>query len=505
MHSQKIKSLACLFPLLASTLWVGLNGCGNPGESLTTETGQGPFADIGGSIGTQSGRQRFMQGWAVALFDKEYQVARVSEVDEAGIFNLRHVFTNQSYTLAVFNPEYILTAVLSLPSRQEQFVHQYFNLDGNFLPKIVYKSQTLDFQTDQGIIIDEKSFTSDVNLDLIPDEVKTPDEVPAPALMGTSQGFANQAAFPLAGQVNNLDTDLDRIPNSRDSDLDGLGLLNTLDPDDDNDSIPDPFDLDANGDNINDEGQDVLDNYFKIGVEWIAVSYEKEQQTDGSSIGKMTFATKVRDKETPSGVQVRGPKALLEGAKLATDLAVDWDTSLVDDGNSSDGRGGDRIFARQIQLPTGKAPLPNQAMFIQLRYGDDPATAWFREYPFVFPNNITLRDLVVLYIDATIQFNITQEPFALPAAAPGTEGLVSDFYWSVSIFDATGESFLFDTERQNASTTSYALSAEELNQLENGVTYQYQVSVQTLSKVPSYPTFIVRTAKTSFTISKLVP
>lgn len=474
-------------------------GCGGAGEELSSDQSDGPFLDIVGSVSTQTGRQSAMAGWVVVLMDKESSISRVAEVDDAGLFTLPHVFTQKVYTIALLSPDYVLTAMLALPSAQPQFIHQYFTLDATFLPKLIYKSETLTFQNLDGVVLDTKSFTTDRDQNLIPDEIRQPvDGEPAPVALGLALPV-QRGGLRLVGQVNETDYDGDRIPNWKDSDMDNLGLPNIFDADDDNDTFADVFEKrDANGDQIPDELQSVSDQHFTQGLEWLGVIYEKEQQADDSYVSHLTIAAKVRDDAQPNSVQVRGPAKLLNDSFLA-DTQDAWDRLLVDDGKNQDGNAGDRIFGRRIRLAATTEPKGYQVLFVQLGYLQ-AEIPWFQEFGFTFPNNLTLRSLTTEYVAITFQFQILQDPFGVDVTA-NEAGDAASFIWYVDIYTLDG-AYLFSTPEQESPTNSYTLGADKLAVLEDATTYTYQVVMQSRARVPGYPTYVIKSPRKEFTVSK---
>lgn len=479
-----------------------LSACGGGGEADAVACAIcGPRTDIRGSISSQNGSQAQMAGWVVAAFEKETGIARVAEIDAAGLLTFQQVRTEKTQTLALFSPDYIVRSVLSIPNdKAPSTIKQFFQIKSPNLPKIIHKGATIGFQDFNGITV-TKDLAGDDDSDGVPNGYVSIDGDPTDAALiklrekpDNSPPLVENfnAAFALQG--NSIDRDTDGTPNQKDPDIDGDGVINWLDPDDDGDAIRDPFDGDQNGDLENDAspGQEDIDLYFKEGIEYLAVQFELKPADDGTSEKTtLKFTTKVRDDVTPIDVKVRGAPSLLKGATyIARDennqeTILGWNGQLQDDGLSEDNNAGDRIFAKKIQLESGKKPRLHEIIFVQLVFANNDKY-WSMEFPYTFP------DLSPSGITANYQPNgrivkLLGQPFGAQ---------ILDFVWAVNVWIDNPD----DPPRRVVWTSqsrpwSPAINDQIVkipeNVLQEGVTYKFTVVAQTMDKVPGFPAYSV--------------
>jgi hypothetical protein len=447
-----------------------LSACGGPGEGAETScTLCGEMNDLVGSISSKTGSQAVMQGWVVAAFERDTGIARVGEVNSAGLYTLSRVRTDKPHTLALFTPDYILQAVTSIPTDEAVFINQFVSFEETNIPKIINNGPIITFQEFRGISV-EKDLASDQNGDGIPD--------------GSAGIGAEELGLTLLADA--IDTDLDGLDNEVDPDIDGDGVINVLDPDDNGNQILDVFDGDANGDYAPDTapGETDTDGYFTEGVEFVAVQYVQRPKADGSGDDKsLTFTAKVRDDIAPTAVQVRGAPALLNNSTYvgydADGVAVPdqtWNRLLLDDGKSEDSSPDDRLFAQKVILAEeSKGPRAQESVFFQLAFEDG---AWFMEFPYSFPN-LSPSEVTADYEPNEGSVILISKPF-------GPD--VTDFIWTINVYREGEEQAIWTSQAIPGDTTKFKI---QKNIKEKGKTYQYTVVAQTLDKIQGYPAYTI--------------
>ena len=265
-----------------------VQSCGRAGDSAAPEA-DGPIpsrrADIVGSISSQAGGQSQMAGWVIVLVERDSEVARVAEVDSAGLYVLRSVNLNAAHTIILCSPDYIVQSVLALPSTVDKTVRQFFRIGAKTLPRLIHKGPILQMQSTDGLTVHK-----DTALDA--DGNGVPDGASSIGLSLTRLGL--RGTWGLAAEpTTTTDLDIDGTPNSSDIDIDNDGIINIIDNDDDGDAIPDISDLDANGDLVLDSQQKLGDAYFPSGIEFFTVQFESSPQTDGTTKSTLKFITTV--------------------------------------------------------------------------------------------------------------------------------------------------------------------------------------------------------------------
>jgi hypothetical protein len=462
--------------------------CGRAGEADSVACALcGPRNDIRGSISSQNGSQAQMAGWVVTAFEKDTGIARVSEVDGAGLFTLQQSRTEKAQTLALLSPDYIVQSVLSIPNEKAPAtIKQFFQYKSPNLPKLIHKGQIVSFQDFQGITV-TKDLASDQDSNGVPDGSTSIDGDPTKLWEGwqlLAQAAAGEASFSL--QAGAVDLDLDGTPNQKDPDIDGDGIINWLDPDDNGNGIRDPFDGDQNGDLENDAapGQEDIDLYFKEGVEYVAVQFEMKPKADASGDETtLKFTTKIRKDVTPLSVQIRGAPSLLNGANfIAPDAAgvptvVAWNRLLGDDGLSEDNSANDRIYSKKVVLEGSKTPRFHEVVFFQLVFGT-PDKPWYMEFPYTFPD---LRPSGI-----TAQYEPNARAVLLIGNPFGDQ--IQDFVWAINIWDESLTKVLWTSQAQSG-TVRQATIPE--NVLVADTVYKYTVVAQTMDKVPGFPAYTV--------------
>lgn len=475
VSSQRSRRLLALFQSLSLplVLLAIINACGRPGEGDKDEKAgfDGDTSDVLGAITSQSGGQSDMQGWILVLMDRDTGLARVAEVDGAGLYRLKKVPVGSVYTLVLLSPDFIVTSVLSMPSPVQNTIRQFFQLKASTMPRIINQGDIIIFENVDKIA-PTKDLAADADGDMIPD---------GSAGFGLTAGGMPQFALG--------DLDGDGTTDNLDADIDGDGVINRFDPDDDGDGVLDVVDLDSDG-NLNADSQEQLtDVYYKQGVEWVAITYEKMPLTGTTDKTTLTFTTKLNAGfEPPISVNVRGSNSLLNSATVEyideetgeESSQAFIDRALFDDGLNEDGSPDDLVFARKITLGKGVKPRPNQAFFVQLAYGStgDP---WFVEFPYTLPN-IKTKAIAARFDKSTKTVNLVGNPF----------NALQEYLWTVKIYNAEG--LLVDTSTPILGSQSKTQVVKE--HLVEAGDHTFRVVAQLLDRVPGYASFKVNTPLT---------
>ncbi len=461
--------------IFASTfLTMILTSCGGAGDTESVPCALcGDLNDLRGSIASKSGSQAQMQGWVVASFERETGIARVGEVDNAGLYTLSKVKTNLSQTIALFTPDYILQSVISIPGPAPGAIKQFVKFGRPVIPKLINNGPIVTFQDFNGLTI-MKDLAADADNDGVPD--------------GSASVGGGSLDLNLV-QSSVIDQDLDSVPNELDPDIDGDGIIDFLDPDDNGNGVLDVFDGDANGDLFNDTspGENDTDLYFNEGADWIAVQFELKPKEDGTgNETTLKFTTKVNDNFVPLAVQIRGAPSLLN---TSTYIAYDadgnpqiqaWNRQLMDDGISEDSNSGDRIFAKKIVLPEAKLPRAHETIFFQLAFGTQAAPSYL-EFPYVFPN-VKPAAITAAYDKTTKRVMLLGNPF----------GEIQDYVWQIYVWNTTTSASVWNSRAIPGGTKQFTI---EDNFLDPAATYQFSVIAQSLDKIPSYPSYAIHSKK----------
>ena len=462
-----------------------LGSCGNAGKSVPEACSLcGTLNDVRGSLSTKTGSQAQMTGWVVAAFEHDSGIARVAEIDDAGIYTLSHLRTEQAQTLALFTPDYILQAVLSIPGSVDKTIKQFVNFQKGQIPRLINNGSIITFENLTGLNV--LGFTASAQAgDGIPDGVA---KFTASSLQLAAEDLAGTAAQVTGPKPQALlapvASPLDRngIPNNLSPDIDGDGLINWLDPDDNGNGVLDIFDSDQNSDLVNDltpAGQNT-DQWFSAGVESISVSFQLKPKDDGSgNQTTMTFTTKIRNDVAPIAVQVRGAPALFNASTVAAKdstgnvVTQAWDRKLNDDGS------GQRVYSRTVTLANAGVPRAFQVVFIQLVFGKADAP-YYIEFPWTFPP-VKAAAITAQYDANTHQVQLVGNPF----------GAVQDFVWSIAVYDSKGVN-IWTSKSISGSTRQFAVQA---NVLDPSQAYKFSVIAQSLDKVPGHPAYSINSPK----------
>ncbi len=445
-------------------------GGGGKGDSGVTAAVLAPpplAVVVTGSIKSVSGSQSEMRDWVVAMINYDKLVSSVGVINAAGNFSLPNVLNSERYTLILLDPQYKLAAVLTAPSDSSKTVKQVFKLTGTQLPILVHNGPIINFTNLSGISL-ESVTAADTDGDLIPNGKEA-------ALRSVNDNADDD-----------VDTDGDKVPNASDPDIDGDGLLNVVDLDDDGDGTPDTFDTDANGDDILDTMQTVGDLYFPTLLAYGGVQVVQDTLADGGFATSLIITTKISGAK-PSSLKIRGANSLFENSNAVRvneetgDLiSVPFDFVLLDDGQNEDGAPGDGTYVRRVQLAPGKLPKAQQLVFFQ--YSDaggiDGATR-LSEFPFMFPDVVS-GAIGGNFAADTRTVTLTGAPFAS----------LTSFRWTVDIYESSGEK-VFVSEPIDGTEITYVIP---LGVLDPASTYTARIVATSPERLPSYPSWIVRTA-----------
>ncbi len=488
---NQITDKFCRLKLLAAALLLGAmaSSCGSAGSSDADTASSAELGRVSGALVGSNGDQSTLANWAVVLIERDTGITRVAIVDSGGIFHLNKVNVNRPATLVLLTADFKLNSVLAMSSPAAGTIRQFFTPQTN-LPKLVQRGQIMTFVSEETLTI-SNDVAADADADLIPDGLD-PDAL---ALRRVSRTNLSKSMNLLDGALN--DFDRDGVPDIKDPDIDADGIPNAFDTDADGDGIPNVFDVDANGNIINDATEAEGAQFFKEGLDFIAVQVERAIEKVGTVTSTITINGKLRDGVTPLAVDVRGAPSLLSGATvnnltvnaegLPETISSAWDKRLLDDGKSNDGAESDRVWARKVVLQTGKTPKTEQVLFIRLAFGDISAP-WFIEYPYTFPD-VTTKDISVTYDKTLKRVTLVGSPY----------GTQKSFSWYVDVIGTIDEQegvVHSSSELNGEDTTTYVLPESTL---ESGGAYKIRARAQAKDKVPSFPAYVVTSPSISIT------
>ena len=222
-------------------------------------------------------------------------------------------------------------------------------------------------------------------------------------------------------------------------------------------------------------------------IDWFVAKVSSEIQLDGTTNTYITFYTKLQNNQAaPLTVQVVGASSLLNDAVVQTQTTSGtttktWDRLLLNDGL------GDGIFLRKILLGTGKLPVNNLMVFLQLTYGSTSAP-WSIGFPYTF-SGVTFGSIAASYEPITRTVEISGTPFS---------GIAS-YTWSVSVFQVNSDGTsakMFTSPATLGKTSTYVLPS---NVLEQGDNYTYNITAQTPDLVSGYPAYTINTLSGTIT------
>lgn len=463
-----------------------LFSCGNAGEQIPTDSHSlGVFKNLTGTINSQGGGQDALAGWFIAIVEKNSAVSRVAQIDATGQFAFGHVYIEQAQTLILLSEDYIIRAVLTLPSETVLQVNQYFKLtSGTTLPHLIQRGSMITWQDTTNITI-EGPAVLDNDGDQIPDGVSSQ--------LGLSYGL-------------NLSSDLDgdRLDETTDLDIDGDGLLNPFDSNDDGDSttdgtveIYDDFDDDKFGDNTLDLNQKIGDTYFSRGFKWIMITYDltpTDFNNPPAFVKTMNFLAKLNDEyqvEKPNTIHIRSYPNLpffLQGA-TTLDTGEAWNGLLKDDGLNEDGAAGDGLYARKILIDPTKRPISNQVIFFNIYY-----KGWSEEFPFTFGPVNPSRLVPNPYNASTRTITFMQKGVDGKNVNPYPFGNHTNFNWIVTVYevpsDGSSDRVVFTSPPLLGSDDTFVIP-ENVIDPSGAKTYRYKISAQSKERIRGYSTYRV--------------
>jgi hypothetical protein len=463
MRKTILKSL--VVPVTSLVVLTGVFSCGRSSSSEEEGGGgggggggfSGNMQNIVGTLTSQTGTPTQMRSWVVALVEAASRVARTAATDVSGVLRWGKVSLDSTHTAVLLSPDYLLQSIMAMPSTKTNTVKQYFTIQNTLLPQLVQRGPVVSFQTTSGITMQDL-YAADSDAD------------------GNPNGTG---AFGLTDEQLRLvtvDTDSDGIPNDIDGDVDGDGLVNSFDNDDDGDGIDDIFDADANGNLVTDSQESNGDSYYGQGIEYFAVRYEESPTTNS-----FLFVVKLRQGLTAESVKIKTASSLTDGSQAVEGGGgvSAWDLTLLDDGANFDGSAGDLLFARKVQLASGKTPRVNQVLFAQVTFGSGES-AFTLEFPWTFPN-VDMGAISTSYNTSSRVMTLSGDPFG---------STQQSFVWSVTVTNSDGLK-IYESAATPGTTRTLTLPA---NILQSGASYTYEVVAQTRDKIPGMPAGAVRSA-----------
>ncbi|SMF29517.1 hypothetical protein [Pseudobacteriovorax antillogorgiicola] len=422
------------------------------GSSGGGSTGTSTGVTVSGVVKSSSGSQSEMVSWVIVFVERDSGLSQFGVLGSLGNYEIENVRLSQPQTIVLLDPQYRLSAVLTSPGTTTGTIFQYFTSNLVTIPSLVHQGPVIKF-SDTSSIAWTANTAGDSDSDLIPD-----------GLDAISLGLA--------------DTDADGIDNSTDFDLDGDGIINWYDDDDDGDETIDVYDTDANGDDIADLSQSIGELYFSQDLEFVAVQVIQEVQSDSSLASSLILSAKASSTGSIDTIAIAGPDILLEDAtaNVTTDdqtSTTAWDRTLLDDGLSEDGNSDDLLYARSVNLGSGKSPKANQLIFFTVT--DTSAVAW--SYPYSFPS-LTSGVVSGSFDSTTSTVTKSGSPFSV----------AENYSWSVHVFDAQGVK-IYGSESVAGTVDTFSIPS---GILDNTQTYTAQVVASTIDRINSYPTWTVK-------------
>lgn len=479
-------------------------GCGRVSNDDEEGVNLGSLTNVNGSIRGLSGNASEMAGWVMVFAERDTGIARVAEIGPIGTYAINGLGADRAQTILLLDPNYRISSVIAAPSDNATQLKQFFRISSPSIPMLVQKGPTVAFADPKGIVF-EKDTCLDANNDGIPDgmssapfvtklvgssgtrKVYSENESEEARLVADEAGEEAQPQLDMGdfrlASTTGIDTDNDGLKNGdNDPDIDGDGLINGFDSDVNGNGILNIFDPDANGDAVPDAGQTNSELYYSQGLEYGFIQVVQQVKA-GTLNTQLVFTAKVRPDVKDASITVRGPSSLLENAQaqsvnsetgsVSTSL---WDRALLDDGLNQDGVAKDLIYGRSVVLADGKSLKGNQVLFIDItrKMGQVPVAMSF---PYTFPA-LSTGPIGGSYNSGTRVFTRTGTPFVG----------ISDYRWSVHVFNATGAK-VFSSEPILGTTGTYTLPN---SLLESGVRYSAVIYAESLDRVSSYPSWVIK-------------
>ncbi len=248
------------------------------------------------------------------------------------------------------------------------------------------------------------------------------------------------------------------------------GMANWFDLDDNGNGILDVFDVDANGDLLNDGNASCTntDVFFAEGAEWVSATVDSQMQAEGLATVKMKFITKLR--EGASEAWIVGAPSLLSRALTPTGEA--WNGQLFDDGLHEDFVAGDGVFAAVVTLAPGKYPHRMETVFFDLVSSQRLAY----RLPYVFAG-LDVKPITFQFDPQSNSVLLLGDPFG---------GEIQDFNWCISAFDAAGQHVW---QSQKIPATSRMFAVQE-NVFQSRAPASISVQAMTVDRFPGYPSYL---------------
>ncbi len=326
-----------------------LTSCAKSGSSNDELGNQivGASSDISGAVMSRSGGLGELKGWLVMMLEQGTGIARVAEVDSAGLFTLKHVTTSRVQTIDLISSDSIASSVTSYPGSQSNTVGQYFKLTRTRLPVLVYKGPIVSLQDTVGV-------------------EKQPPELPSSG--GDELPDASQASF---------------------VDLAGRRAAEVM-----SDTFKVTF-------------SELLE-YIVVQLD-IAEQTDGSSKTTLRFLTKVREGVSPLYVQVRGPVSMLTGATVETSDSSGNPTTIAFDKRLVDDGSGEDSIGGDGIYGRRVTLPTKGLPIADQVLFFQLAF-DSVENPWYAEFPYLFPN-ITIDQLTATYKKESRTFSIDGTPF----------------------------------------------------------------------------------------------
>jgi len=410
-------------------------------------------AQVTGTIASQTGNTGDFEGWIMLLVNKDTGESRFSEISSSGSYAFNQVDMGSVYTLVLLNIDYRVASILSwVAADEDNKVYQYFSLKENSIPRVIHKGPSMELSDLEAVTVSTIT-----------------------AKDSDGDGIANGMESDTSLYFQLADEDSDEINNEDDTDIDGDGLLNWFDSDDDNNGTIDVFDSDANSDLVNDSNQTNSDHYFGTDVEYIAVQYF----IDADSNRSIRMVAKMGATFSPAAVTIKGPDDLFDESTVLTpaeggdEESGIWDNTLGDDGSSYDDSASDKLYGKKVKLKTGKYPKTSQVILVSVDMG-----AYTREFPFTFPD-VTAGSVSFTYSSRVIT----------KSGSPFGEDQTS-YMWAASIYNSDSN-LVHASASIDGETSTYTIPAADVP---SGTTYKGKIFAKSYERVSGYPAYVVESS-----------
>ncbi len=433
---------------------VGVARCSSSGNDSEDSL---PLKNIAGSIKGSTGRQSDMVNWTLLTLEKTTQITRSAVIDISGTFSLEHVREDRAHTIILLSPDHLLRSILSIPTTSTTVINQYFTGTPTQLPPLVERGPIVIFGSFDGIIPVDEAVNSDRG-----------DGIPNAAYGDQGYGLIDSASG---------------------SPLDLRGLPESFNPNRNANGVLDVFETDINRNNIADTAEGFGPNFFAEGLEYAALQYELSTDSIGTETAQIIFTAKLKPDSIAQDIKIFGSSNITSGATTTSGTStVAWDQTLLDDGASDDSLAGDRIFGRRITLGSATRLKSFEVVLFEPRRIDAETAPSSQsiagaKYPVTAPP-LTLSALSTpLWDSVTRTINRVGNPF----------GTITDYNWSVTIFDANGK--LTYSSAAIAGTEDTFVVPE--NAFDSTGTFTAKVTAKCQEQVPGFSFFVVTSPSVS--------